>query len=878
MDLDAGQRTVMNWTVGVTASLSVVGCLFVILRHWARVRDGEFVDYSTKLVVTLSAMDLAVALAKLPENTLAPHDTLCDFQAFVIDCGNMQAWICSSCLAFNLYRWCVKRDTDEKLQARHKWFLLVSTVPASAMSIWHWTSGAYGSADFYCWLSSHTTQGRLAKMQHFFPLLLACAAFNALMIAIVWYNTWKWAKKQTSDAASSSYSILQKQFILYLICSVILLIPSILFRGMQAHNEKVKVFWLVVLAQLTINLQGFINAVLYGGIFHDCPIAILARVCCGRHVDCDGKEAPSDAHELSLSQYELHRATIFTSTFNCGEGGVPKNLDDWIPLGHDIYVIGLQECLYLDEYRSAILDHLEHQGFPRKQRSFTAFSREIGSRNTALGFHGFIAITVFVASEDVQSGAFEMHLDSAAKINCGKSLLVGRASNKGAVGFMFRYFNSAIAVVNCHLVSDSKTSKLERRNVDTAHVLHGMVLSATHAGFDLALMAHHTIVMGDLNYRLTYQKATARRVLELLASTLLHVKNVALAESLQSQIERHHSMSSASPYSLVLTPTPRPALLLPTEDRDSTVTLGSSASRENPWMALLPHDELRVCMRQSKIFHDFDEAPITFAPTYRRQRGTAVDLELDTTAAQLETVFSVAVGASERVPSYTDRILYHSLPDLKDRLVPVSYTSCERVGVSDHKPVSCLFEAYVERGGARPRAQQRCTVALSHIEITWSSGDSDLERDTFKDDQAFKADQASAKSGTTDSAASDDALEARVLFPLPCEDDYLHQRLLEEMAGRLQTRRDMSLHSNSKTVSLHRLQLKGVSQTTNTHARPHMHVALDIGKPDKSVGQCVISLSAAFAQHGRGVPFGAALAVGGRRTGDISGLVTLTVR
>ncbi|KDO30053.1 hypothetical protein SPRG_05244 [Saprolegnia parasitica CBS 223.65] len=873
MLLDADQRSAMDWTVGVTASISVLGCLFVLVRHYGRVRAREKMDYSTTLVVAMSAMDLVVAVAKLPEMTLVSNKVACDIQAFLIDCGNMQAWVCSSCMAFNLYRWCVKRDSDEKLRSRHKWYLAISIVPATAMSMWHWCSGAYGGADFYCWLSSQTKQGRLAKMEHFFPLLLVCAVFNALMIGIVWHNTWKWANKEMSDVASTSYSILQKQFLLYLVCSVVLLLPSLVFRGIQAHDESQIHFPLVLVAQLTINLQGFINAVLYGGIFHDCPIAVIALACCGVKLGCDKKDAPSEANELSLSRYELQRAMIFATTFNCGEAGVPKNLDDWIPLGHDIYVVGLQECLYLDDYRAAIHAHLEHQGFPRKQRSFTAYSREIGSRNTALGFHGFIAITVFVATDDVSSRAFEMHLDASAKVNCGKSLLVGRASNKGAVGFMFRYYNSTFAVINCHLASDSKTSKLEKRNIDTSHVLNNMVLSATHSGFDVPIMAH---------IRSSW-KASARHVLDLLASVLLHVKNAALSFSVQSQIERFHSMSSSA-YSLVLSPTPQPPLLLQDDEHSSVATLDSTTTRENAWMALLPHDELRLCMQQSKIFHDFEEAPIAFAPTYRRQRGTRIDLELDTTASQLETVFSLHAGAAERVPSYTDRVLFHSLPDLRERLTPVAYHSCEHITVSDHKPVSCLFEAYVEQGSrcldSNLKAQKRCTVTLSHIEITWSGqNDTDVERDTFKDDSAPKTDQSSARSGTTDSVLLiDDSVEARVLFPLPCEDDYLHQRLLEEMAGRLQTRRDMSLYSNTKTVSLHRLQLKGIAQTTNTHPRPHMHVALDIGKPDKSMGQCVISLSQAYAHHGSSVPFGATLAVGGRRTGDITGLVTLRIR
>lgn len=96
---------------------------------------------------------------------------------------------------------------------------------------------------------------------------------------------------------------------------------------------------------------------------------------------------------------------------------------------------------------------------------------------------------MFIKSEDVESGAFymppaaqqEVRLASkrivlllsgtadkvvlfgylfvaVVQVNCGKSLVVARASNKGTVGFAFRYYDTSFAFVTCHLSSDSKVS------------------------------------------------------------------------------------------------------------------------------------------------------------------------------------------------------------------------------------------------------------------------------------------------------------------------------------------------------------------------------------------------------------------------------------
>ena len=42
-------------------------------------------------------------------------------------------------------------------------------------------------------------------------------------------------------------------------------------------------------------------------------------------------------------------------------------------------------------------------------------------------------------------------------------------------------------------------------------------------------------------------------------------------------------------------------------------------------------------------------------------------------------------GKGLRVPSYTDRVLHHSLPDVKDRLKCIDYYLCDQLTSSDHR-------------------------------------------------------------------------------------------------------------------------------------------------------------------------------------------------
>jgi hypothetical protein len=53
----------------------------------------------------------------------------------------------------------------------------------------------------------------------------------------------------------------------------------------------------------------------------------------------------------------------------------------------------------------------------------------------------------------------------------------------------------------------------------------------------------------------------------------------------------------------------------------------------------------------------------------------------------------------KRIPSYTDRVLYKSLPAFTQNLKLISFQSCEDVPSSDHKPVVTAFTVKTTDGG-----------------------------------------------------------------------------------------------------------------------------------------------------------------------------------
>ena len=275
--------------------------------------------------------------------------------------------------------------------------------------------------------------------------------------------------------------------------------------------------------------------------------------------------------------------------------------------------------------------------------------RSLGSARKELGYHGFIALFVLVERRHVASMAWQELTVAHSTVRRGKKVLGIRAltaANKGAVGTACRFHGTTIAFVGAHLNSDKRgVSKLEKRIRDTRYVCEGIELGFDALGFGLEACVHHVILLGDLNFRVGLPLGTA---LERMA--------------------------------------------------------------HGRWESLLAADELSTAMAQRRVLSGWREAPIAFLPTYRRRPAgapvAAGDADEDggdglgatagrrslsdagAAVAALEAAYTLHVDGSERTPSYTDRVLLHSLPGLEPQLTCVDYDACELLTASDHRPVA----------------------------------------------------------------------------------------------------------------------------------------------------------------------------------------------
>ncbi|TNY22252.1 Endonuclease/exonuclease/phosphatase [Rhodotorula diobovata] len=100
--------------------------------------------------------------------------------------------------------------------------------------------------------------------------------------------------------------------------------------------------------------------------------------------------------------------------------------------------------------------------------------------------------------------------------------------------------------------------------------------------------------------------------------------------------------------------------------------------RDKEYDLLLRFDQLRIQQEHELAFQGFREAPITFAPSFKFDNGTQ---NYDTSEKQ-------------RVPSWTDRVLYLGMRDESVRSVE-QYQSHPEVTMSDHKPVSAMLHVSV---------------------------------------------------------------------------------------------------------------------------------------------------------------------------------------
>ncbi|GMS89360.1 hypothetical protein PENTCL1PPCAC_11535, partial [Pristionchus entomophagus] len=111
---------------------------------------------------------------------------------------------------------------------------------------------------------------------------------------------------------------------------------------------------------------------------------------------------------------------------------------------------------------------------------------------------------------------------------------------------------------------------------------------------------------------------------------------------------------------------------------------------------LLERDQLLKYRNQGRVFTDYEEASIKFAPTYRFVMGST-DYDL------------------KRTPSWCDRILYKGTAN--SRVVAKNYSRMDRVLASDHLPVQGIYNIPL----ADLPATQEWRISFHHIPTWYTS-------------------------------------------------------------------------------------------------------------------------------------------------------------
>jgi hypothetical protein len=415
---------------------------------------------------------------------------------------------------------------------------------------------------------------------------------------------------------------IQRKLILYVSAFVFLWAFAVINRFVEYGTGETNAVT-SILQVIFLPLQGFVNALLYGDYINfkkaitvkDVTNFLKLKKDSGfgnNNEDANYREVQVDPNVEVLTKtnhikkYFPKKYSIFVTTLNVGEASLQSivgDIKDWIVEGHDVYSIGLQECIDLNGLREAILNHL---GGPEKYAMFTA---NIGSGNTRLGYHGFIALTVFVRRSELLNGNIQATSSTTGAMATGTDLIITTAQNKGAVGIPLQIHDTSIGFVTCHLPSDSKgKSKLTKRNASAHAILKEVILAPEDLGFDLHLQHDHILVFGDLNYRMETDGV---------GGGVNSLTGVAVACQLEKSILNDDPLWMAKRYNLLRHVTDP---LHPSIEEVKLIHQAKVNSR-GAWKSVLRADELRSIMDDGDAFFGFDEPMPCFPPSYKRKKG-----------------------------------------------------------------------------------------------------------------------------------------------------------------------------------------------------------------------------------------------------------------
>jgi hypothetical protein len=205
-------------------------------------------------------------------------------------------------------------------------FVLVSVDPA----------GRYGDSDFYCWVSDRKWQ-----FWCFYLFVLIAIVYVGVVLLLTHAHILRVGSSQRSLDALESSARITLALRLYIGAFIVLWLPGAIFR-LLGNWLGSATFAFAIIMQLTLCLQGFAIAAIYGGLLTKMRQALAGTRCCWRSqsdklADGEYKRATSpyfptlesngdvDGEDFDgltgqdREQSARHPISLFVSTFNLGE-------------------------------------------------------------------------------------------------------------------------------------------------------------------------------------------------------------------------------------------------------------------------------------------------------------------------------------------------------------------------------------------------------------------------------------------------------------------------------------------------------------------------------------------------------------------------------
>jgi hypothetical protein len=371
-------------------------------------------------------------------------------------------------MAYQMRQWIVAKKHPKRIETAMRSAMLFILITTGILGFVLLGSGAYGPAYLWCWIKPDYQLVRLLCFDMLLFASWALIAYYLWEVSVSIGVRWKRSSMNARvlDLLNSNTSI-QKKLMLYVGIFIAVWFFAILNRLLEWGLNR-PVFATSVIQVFVLPLQGFFNALAFGDVFgylssigigdesthtvvHNKdirPTHTLREIMIEPPIVDNTKKAISP-HKKA---YTPKQYSVFTTTLNMGEAPLHTILPDlalWILEGHDVYAVGVQECLDIVGVMDAIHAHLGVEKYSR-------FTTSIGSGNTSLGYHGYIALMLFVKNSELKSGNIVPTVPSISTMATGADLIVTTAQNKGAVGLPLQIHDTNICFVTCHLPSDSK--------------------------------------------------------------------------------------------------------------------------------------------------------------------------------------------------------------------------------------------------------------------------------------------------------------------------------------------------------------------------------------------------------------------------------------